>query len=475
MDQTNKLKTLIPEGLETINFSVDKVCTLFFYEDKVLRAINSPYEKQVLEIMNGGMMQELLDKNIFIETWFSDIKIKGYNLVLEHKKVSFWNYPYEWSFNMLKDAAETVLTTNLIANKYGYELFDVHAYNVVFDMSTPKYVDFGSFFEIDKNNDKCWSGYLNFYNSFYMPLYLYNKGYSDLSQSILLFNGFFNNKDLFNLKHKYFTFFFGSKISNLIFKGFSNVRKLAVARHFRIIEDYGNHKHINKALKVKKLFQNRYNCKRAFKLIRRIKKSNFDSYWKDYHSSINPNNEKRFVKIKDLIIEKLNDANSIIELASNQGKFAEYVLNETQINKIIATDYDKNAVDKIYIHNKENKQLIPLVYDFVRPNGRICDKKIEERIKADVVMALAVTHHLVLTQDISLQHIFKILKQLTNKYVIVEFMPLGLYSGNMDTIPVVPEYYNLDWFKKEFNNHFNCIFEQEIEINRHLFIGQTKM
>ena len=459
--------------LKTVTLSIDKVCTLYFYENRVFRAVNKPYEAQIHEIFTSGMMKELIDGELFVNTWISDVKIEGYDLVLEHTYIEHWNYPYEWSFTMLKDAAKVVLDVNKIANKYNYELFDVHAYNVVFDMATPRYVDLGSLFKIDEANGKCWSGYLNFYNSFYMPLYLYKKGFLDLAQSLFLYNGFFSTKDFFMLRYKYVNIF-GSRISGLFFKGYDNSRRLAVAKHFKVIEKFGRHKRIKTILSFKKYYQNKFTVNRGYRLINSIKKSNFDSYWKDYHTNINPENEKRFQRITSLIETELKDATTLVELASNQGKFARHILENTQVTKVIATDYDKNAVNKLYMGNKDNKNFLPLLYDFVRPNGRRCDTVIENRIKGDAVMALAVTHHLILTQDVSLDKIFQVLKSHTNKYVIVEFMPLGLYFGDMNNIPSVPEYYTLDWFSNAFSKYFDHIIDEEIEINRHLFAGKVK-
>ena len=461
------------KDLATIEFSIDKVCTLYFYEDRVLRGIHSDYTTQVREMFDSGMMQELVEKQLFVKTWISDTKIEGYELVIEHERIPYWNYPYEWSFTMLHRAANLVLDANEVVNKYGYELFDVHAFNVVYDMARPKYVDFGSILKRDPKNGKSWSGYLNFYNSFYMPLYLYNKGFSDLSNSIFLYNGFFSDQDLFQLRHKYASFF-GGKIGNLLFKIHNNSRRLSVARYSRVIDKYGRHKHIGKLLKFKKLNQNKYTTKKARKAIKSVNKSRIDSYWKDYHNDKTPSKDARFLRITELIKTKLADASSLIELASNQGKFANYVLESTQIEKIIATDYDKNALDRIFINNENREDVLPLVYDFVRPNSRSNTLKIDQRINADIVMALAVTHHLILTQDVSLEHIFKVLASLTNKYIVVEFMPLGLYFGDMDNIPPFPEYYTLEWFRDAFSEKFEHILDEEVAINRHVFIGKLK-
>lgn len=461
------------KNLTTLDFSIDPVCKLFFHEDRIYRAINEAYEAQVRQMFDSGMMRELTEQQLFVNTWISDTRIEGFNLVLEHEKIEFWNYPYEWSFTMLKDAARVVLDVNKIAIKYGFELFDVHAYNMVFDMSTPKYIDFGSFFPIDEKNGKGWSGYLHFYNGFYMPLYLFTKGFSDLSESIFLFYGYFNEKDFFLLRNKYLRLL-GMGITNQVFNLYYKSRRLANARHFKVVDKFGSHKYSKYILGFKKNMQGKYSLKRGYRLINGLKSSNFDSYWKDYHNEIDPKTDHRFLTIANLIKTKFTDANSLIELASNQGKFANFVLENSQIQKVIATDYDKNAVDTMYKNYKDKNTILPLVYDFVRPNGRRVDKNIETRIKADVVMALAVTHHLVLTQEIPLRSIFKVMEQLTNKYVIVEFMPLGLYSGEENSTPNLPEFYTLEWFKEEFSNTFEYIYDEKTEVNRHVFIGKIK-
>lgn len=461
------------EELQTVEFSIDKVCTLFFYGDRIIRGVHTEYLDQVKEMMTGGMLNELIEKKLFVNTWISDLQIEGFEMAIEHENIPYWNYPYEWSFSMLQDAANTVLDCNRIANDYGYELFDVHAFNVVFNMSQPVYVDFGSFIKKDKRNGNSWSGFNNFYNSFYMPLYLYNKGFSDLSNSIYLHNGLFSDKDLFLLRHKYSTFL-GSSIGDKLFKLHNGKRRLAAARYSRVIDKYGKHSKINLILKIKKTFQNSYSLSKARMLIKSVSKSRIDSYWKDYHNDKNPSQDKRFLRITEVIKNELKDADSLIELASNQGKFANFVLENTHISKLIATDYDKNALDHIYKRNQGREDVLPMIYDFVRPNNRSNTKVISERIEGDIVMALAVTHHLILTQDVSLSHIFNVLESLSSKYVIIEFMPLGLYSGDMNNIPPVPEFYTLEWFKEAFSAKFEYILDEEVDINRHLFVGKLK-
>jgi len=473
IQQPDIIDELKIKDLRTVDFSVDGVGTIYFYEDRVFRGINQKYKEQVLEMFEGGLIGELMTNELIVDSWVAEVKIEGYELVIEHKNIPYWNYSYEWSFNMLKDAANTILEINKIANKYDFELFDVHSHNVVFDMGVPKYIDLGGFFRKDEANGKLWTGYLSFYNSFYMPLYLYSKGFSDLPQSIQLFHGYYNEKDFFKLRYGYFNLFsFGTL--NLIYKINYNGRHLATARYHRVVERFGNHKFSKYILAFKKNFQSRYSLKKAYKLLGQIKESKFESYWQNYHDNLDPDSDERFQRITAIIKNELSDAESLVELASNQGKFAKYVLESTQVNKVIATDYDKNAVDDIYTSNRKSKEILPMVYDFVRLNGRINDRHIQTRISADIVMALAVTHHLLLSQDVSLGHIFKMLESHAKKYIIVEFMPLGLYDGNLEKTPPVPDYYTLEWFRSAFSDHFEYILDEEVKINRHLFVGKLK-
>ena len=144
------------------------------------------------------------------------------------------------------------------------------------------------------------------------------------------------------------------------------------------------------------------------------------------------------------------------------------------MKNIIATDYDEEAVDTMYLNNRNSTILVPLIYDFIRPNGRIFDKPIQDRIKSDIVMALALTHHLILSQNIDIDYIFKSMRALTYKYIIIEFMPLGLYDGKLYITPKVPPYYTTQWFRDNFEKYFFLITDEQLEVNRHLFVGKTK-
>ena len=210
--------------------------------------------------------------------------------------------------------------------------------------------------------------------------------------------------------------------------------------------------------------------------INKIKYTPADTNWKDYHNQYIADDGSikasiRFQRIAEII--KLLEIRNLCELAGNQGIFSRILLEQGIVEQIVCSDYDHNAVDIMYLMTKENKiNCTPVVLNFINPIARTYSKPPNDRFKADAVVALAVTHHLSLTQKIPIESILEILKQYTRKYVFIEFMPMGLYDGS--ETPPVPEWYNVHWFRNNFIKFFDILAEETLEENRYLFVGIIK-
>jgi hypothetical protein len=88
---------------------------------------------------------------------------------------------------------------------------------------------------------------------------------------------------------------------------------------------------------------------------------------------------------------------------------------------------------------------------------------------------LAVSHHLILTQQLPIDFILDRLTKFTTKYVLIEFMPLGLYDPDHPDFSIKPpDWYNEEWFINHFKTHFELIHREQTEVNRIAFIGQLK-
>jgi len=458
--------------MEPVELSIDSLGKIYFYRNRILRVINNNYIRQVKHMFDSGFIDEIVNKGLFPNTWISDIKLASSSLVLEHENICHWNYPYEWSFDMLKDAALLILQLNEIANKYGYEIKDGHAYNVVYKMNKPCYIDFGSFIKINEEDKFNWESYEIFYSQFYIPLYLWSKGYTNIARNIFLMRNYFNGEEFFKFKYPLINILSNRYIST-IYYNIAILRKVCLLSKNEINMKVSDPFKRCIALVINRLLRKKFAAEKFKTKILRLKKEKKVSMWSNYHDNIDIGSNKRISRITE-IINRLRDASSLIELGANQGKIASYIMEKTHITKIIATDYDEEAVNTMYLHNKKRDNFLPLLVDIVRTDGRIYDRPIKDRLKCDIVMALALTHHLILSQGIHIEYIFKSMKNLTNKYIIVEFMPLGLYSGDLNKIPPLPDFYNYEWFKRVFTMFFDLILDENLELNRHVFLGKLK-
>ena len=81
--------------------------------------------------------------------------------------------------------------------------------------------------------------------------------------------------------------------------------------------------------------------------------------------------------------------------------------------------------------------------------------RLPAQLQSDIVFALALTHHLILSQGISLLVLLNTLSHLTHQYIVIEFMPLGLWDGK--NAPPIPDWYNINWFRVHFEKYFMLI------------------
>jgi len=94
----------------------------------------------------------------------------GASAALEHPRVPFISYPWEWTFSMLKDAA--LLHLELLAGSLaeGITIKDATPFNIQFIEGKPVFIDVGSFEEYRRGEP--WIGYRQFTRQFLFPLLL---------------------------------------------------------------------------------------------------------------------------------------------------------------------------------------------------------------------------------------------------------------------------------------------------------------
>lgn len=443
---------------EQIEFSklsvIDDVGKVFYYKNKVFRGIYTNKVSKIMELLNSGLIDELMHKKFIPKTKISSYYTDEFPLILEHERVETVSYVYEWTFDMIKDAAKLVLDISDVSLKYGYVLKDCHSYNILFNRCSPLYVDFGSFIK----NESYVYPYKEFSDSYIFPLLLLNKKYPS-ARDIL-----FNVRRMELCDYKYKLLIPAAWIRGIHFWDRVIIKLIGMAYRKKAIGDF-----------LTRYFIKKYRKKIAS--LRLIEKSEWGAY---HHQTINHtgsliNKTSRFQRIYE-IVDKLNVA-SVLEIAGNSGAMSLQLSNNDKIKRIVCTDYDENAINRLYCLIKDNGEMnrhfykvFPLQLNFTIECQHINLESFVERMKSDLVIAMAITHHLLLSQYVDIERMMDKFYQYTNRYIIVEFMPLGLWGGG--EFPPIPSWYTLEWFKENMSKKFHILLEEKLEINRIVLLGE---
>lgn len=451
------------------NLSFIDNSSVYIGKDKILRAINENDVEHFLSLLKCGLVEELVSKDLLPKTTISKEIIKGFSIVLEHEKIAPVIYPYEWSPEMMRKAALCVLNVNKCANLYGYELKDAHPYNVVFDHATPKYVDFGSIVKI-KSQVNNWIAETEFIECYYNHLMLAKRRMRHLFKYSFLIKGTGIPSDELAMITNPFFSCIGVKLTRYILLFKKSRKKIA---HY----DENRRRRLFKIIKMLKRLASVYPYKTDFyKITKKIQsmKLDIDTQWGDYHQKYGLYNEKENKidlsdRMKSIVsIVKTLQVRTILELAGNQGVLSRTISNLPNIDRVICSDYDATAIDRLILSG--DNSVFPACFDFMHDFHEEISGERSARLKSDLVIALAVTHHLVLSQGYSIDGIFSKIYRYTEKYILIEFMPLGLWNG--EYAPPVPSYYNEMWFTCSMSKFFLIKDRVQTEKNRVLFLGE---
>lgn len=165
----------LPPVVEDPGSFRDPTNRVFYRGDEVLRALSEEGARNYAALRDSGLMAEqaivrtevLADSGPASEG-LSDLT--GVEAILRHDRVPFVSYPYEWSFSMLQAAAVLQLDLLLAAVPRGLMLKDASPYNVQFDGTSPTFIDVGSFEPLREQD--LWTGYRQFCMLQLFPLLL---------------------------------------------------------------------------------------------------------------------------------------------------------------------------------------------------------------------------------------------------------------------------------------------------------------
>lgn len=435
-----------------------------------VRVITKAYAPHYEHLVSSGLYDMLAAAGLLIPHSEASFSLGESYKVLQPEQIPFISYPYEWSFNQLKDAALLTLEIQAKAIEHGMSLKDATAYNVQFRGASPVFIDTSSFELLDESRP--WQAYGQFCRHFLAPLALMS--YTDLRLSSLLTV----NIDGIPLD---------LCVKLLPGKCRFNLGLLThLYLHAKAIKKYeASHSQVKTPAS--------FGARRLLHIIRHLKQTveglgsnKQKTEWDDYYLSNNNYTGSAFSSKKEWIQQQLEKRTSELRLlwdmGANDGTFSRLAAGLGI--STVAMDIDSKAVDANYLRLKSEKQagLLPLVIDLANPSPAIGwnteeRSSIYQRSRPDLIMSLALVHHLAIGLNLPLKKIAAFFAERSGRYLLIEFV--GREDSQVEKLLVnrkdIFNEYNQEGFLQAFKTYFTIEDEFPIpESSRTLYLLKLK-
>jgi hypothetical protein len=444
------LDTVIPSSFR------DPSGFLFSTDNIIYRQVNSIYRENYNLLKNSGLYDDLVNSKLLIPHEEVGLELALSNLVykiIKPESIRFISYPYEWCFSQLKDAALITLQIQKKAVDYGMSLKDGSAYNIQFLKGKPIFIDTLSFEKYQEGEP--WVAYRQFCQHFLAPLALMsykdirlNQLFRifidgiplDLASSLLPISTIFSVPLLIHIHlHAKSQRYFANKIVQKKHHKFSKLSLLG------IIDSLENS-------------------------IKKIKWKLKGTEWGEYYDITNYTsdalNQKKLIVAE--FLEK-EDPKCIWDLGANDGLFSR-IASDKGI-RTMSFDIDPVAVEKNYLKSKKDNEtnILPLLLDLTNPSPSLGWENLErmsltKRRQADTVFALALIHHLAISNNLPFEKIAHFFFNICNS-LIIEFVSKSdskvqkLLATREDIFPN----YTQSEFEQEFSKYFTIECSKKLD------------
>jgi ribosomal protein L11 methylase PrmA len=393
---------------------------IYYVGDRVLRTVTEAGLEDFNFVRSTGLIGELIAGGLLIEETEVDTSIISESddsavKLIEHPRLPFVSYPYEWGFESLKAAALLHLDIQQKALAKDVALSDASAYNIQFRGCKPVFIDALSFRQY--HDGEFWSAHRQFCEQFVNPLLL-------RSELGVPHNAWFRGAlegisavDMASLLP------WRSRLSwNILTNVFLQARLQGASSSAENASKTASSKRLPKLG-----FDQMLHGLRQWISKLQPRKSDA-SVWGDYAAS-NSYVDEEAQKKQQFVAEFANAVRPelLFDIGCNTGDYTVAAL-AAGAKHAVGFDFDLNAVDYAFARARaENLEFLPLHLDVANQSPAQGWRELErkglgERAHADGVIALAVVHHLVVAKNLPLGEVLDWIVDMAPQGVI-EFVP----------------------------------------------------
>jgi hypothetical protein len=427
---------------------------LFSRDGVLFRQVNRSYEMEYMRLMESGLYEKLVKAGLLIPHIEVDEVPFGSepaSKVIRPQPVPFISYPYEWSYGQLKDAALATLSIQRRALKADLSLKDASAYNIQFVRGKATLIDTLSF-EIYKEGQP-WVAYRQFCQHFLAPLAL--MALRDVRLNRLL-QVYIDGVPL-DLASKLLPF-----QTRLDFGLLTHLHLHAAAQRRYAGSDVKARPGVMSRQAMTGLIDSLDSS------IRKLNWNPSGTEWGNYYDITNYS-DAAFEHKRQLVGEwaaRMKPA-LVWDLGANTGVFSRMAAESGAY--VISSDIDPAAVEQNYRQMKGEKteNLLPLLIDLTNPSPSIGWANQERdsfagRGPADMILALALIHHLAISNNVPLPQLAAFFAKF-GKFLVIEFVPKS--DSQVQRLLISREDIFPDYTREGFESAFMQNFRMHEAVN----------
>ena len=403
-------------------------------QEGVFRSLDRNAYDFFLSFAASPVFGELVDQELLIPSEPVDEETHSYlsgcegrtdRFYLQHKRLPFISYPYEWTSLMLMDAGHATLRVQSLIMQAGFNLKDASAYNIQFDVGdkgpAPIFIDIASTEHLPSLGG-AWLPYRQFLAHFLLPLIYHQKFGHDFRGVFLESMDGLDPERAFRMTgglRRLFPPFFGLVTLPHLLRGWEANR--GGRTDCRTAPESEVHRQ-------KELFILRHTVRSLGRKLGRSSRLPGRSDWSEYEDTQSYSDSASLEKERYVgdLLEELRPE-SVLDIGCNTGKYS--LMAAGQGARVLALDSDMESLNRLYLRAKETgASVLPLRVDITNPSPAIGWNNLErpsflERLgQSDCLLALAILHHLMVGEGIPLAEVVALLDRLAKRHLIVELV-----------------------------------------------------
>ncbi len=469
----NTIAARAPEHLPTFR---DPSGTVVLEPDRVLRYLTAEGHNALTTFLDSEFAAKLAEAGIIVTTRKLGAPgaraplapvvdaHRNFHHVVEHRRIPFVTYPCEWSMEQLFDAASLTLDLAEQALPHGFVLKDATPYNIVFDHARPVFVDIASFARRDPSAT-AWVAGGQFTRQFLLPLLAHKLGVPRIQDTYLTHRDGMEAAELRSLPG----------LTKGLRRGYFSL--VAAPLLLERISGAGplKPKWEPKAASAEKAeFTMRWIFRSFRRQLRAVEpKRRVATHWAAYQRQVPSYSPEEFGVKRAFVEEAIRVAapKRVLDIGCNEGLFSQAAV--AQGASVVAFDQDAGVIGALYQKARDGRlPILPLVQDLGRPtpphgwrNRERASFLNRVRGNFDLVLGLAVLHHMLVTDGVPLTDAIELFAEFTTGHVLLEYVDPK--DAHFQTLlrgrETIHEYLTRERFEAQIAKYFTVVQSLEVK------------